>query len=260
MCPGFDDKFVKPDQGKRKTRRPWDIQVPSQLPHPPAAGQAGPKETIKADVMSPGPGTEAGEGKDKLQDIREEIGKKKRILLESLEKEHKESPVIPSPVEERGYATDQPGTAGEITGLIQVVEFLLNDKSFGIRIEHIHEIIRAVPRIRLPNTPDYIEGMISLRSRIVPLIDLRKKLGLETGRVYDDTKIIIIEQGVKLVGLIVDSIEQVVNIESGTITRTGSLLDTFSVRQNWIEGVANLEKKIIVLLDIDGIISGQDAD
>ena len=96
--------------------------------------------------------------------------------------------------------------------IIQLVSFVLDDVEYGVDILAVHEILRFPEITRLPNTPDFIKGVINLRGNVIPVVDVRKRFGFSAAKITDLTRIIVIETSDKLTGLMVDNVHQVVRI------------------------------------------------
>jgi purine-binding chemotaxis protein CheW len=136
--------------------------------------------------------------------------------------------------------------------------FVLGKESYGIAVLKIREIIRLVETTAVPQMPAYIRGVINLRGKVIPIIDLRVKFGLSQVEETERTCIVVvqIETGANkfaLMGLIVDAVEEVVNIPASDIEPTpdfGSALDTA-----YILGMAKCRGQVKTLLDIDSVIT-----
>ena len=97
--------------------------------------------------------------------------------------------------------------------LMQLVSFKLGSEEFGIDILKVQEINRIVEITHVPKSPDFVEGIINLRGKVIPIIDLRKKFGLEQKEYTKNTRIIVIElEGGRITGFIVDSVSEVLRI------------------------------------------------
>ena len=115
------------------------------------------------------------------------------------------------------------------------MSFLLDDVEYGINILQVHEIIRMPEITRLPNTPDYIRGVINLRGSVIPVVYVRVRFGLPVGTVTDLTRVIVVETGEKLVGLLVDNVYQVVRMPGRNIDPPSDLIEGIS--DEFINGI-----------------------
>jgi purine-binding chemotaxis protein CheW len=134
--------------------------------------------------------------------------------------------------------------------------FTLAKEEYGIGIKKIKEIIGMMPVTSVPRTPDYVKGVINLRGKVIPVIDLRLRFGLESVEHTDRTCIIVVEiqgkAGKLTIGIVVDSVSEVLNIKGPDIKDTpafGATLDT-----EYILGMAKMEGGVKILLDIDRVL------
>lgn len=138
---------------------------------------------------------------------------------------------------------------------LQLVIFRLAQEEYGLSITKVQEINRLVPITKLPQTPAFMEGIINLRGRIIPVIDLRKRFQLAAAEHSEDTRIIIVEVRGQTVGIIVDAVNEVVRLESGSVEPPPA---TFVLDAQYIQGVGKLDGRLLILLNIDQIISAQE--
>ncbi len=135
--------------------------------------------------------------------------------------------------------------------------FSLAGEEYGIGILKVKEIIGLMPVTKVPQTPEHVRGVINLRGKVIPVVDLRLKFGMAGAEATDRTCIIVVEisaGGNKIaMGIVVDSVSEVLNIRAGEIENTpsfGSKLDT-----SYILGMAKSGQGVKILLDIDRVIS-----
>lgn len=140
--------------------------------------------------------------------------------------------------------------------------FELKGEIYGLEILKVQEIIGMMNVTRVPKTPDFIRGVINLRGKVIPVIDLRLKFGMETKEDTDRTCIIVVQfkgaASALTMGIIVDEVKEVINIESGQIEDT----PTFGADTNtdFILGVGKVQQKVVMLLDVDKVLSiGEEA-
>lgn len=136
---------------------------------------------------------------------------------------------------------------------IQVVSFIIAEEEFGIDILNVQEIIRPVEITRIPNTVSYVEGVINLRGRIVPVVDLRTRFGLGRREIDKNTRIVVVELNDKVVGFQMDAVSQVIRVEQEVIEPPPLLSTSRSVQ--YIRGVAKLKDRLITLLSLEELIS-----
>ncbi len=143
------------------------------------------------------------------------------------------------------------------SNVVQMVSFMLEDIEYGIDILQVHEIIRIPEITRLPNTPSYIKGVINLRGSVVPVVDMRERFGLPQGTQTDQTRIIVIESGDKLIGLWVDSVYQVVRLPLANIDPPSELIEGIS--EEFIKGVGRLRNRLIIILNFESLLFAREA-
>jgi len=138
--------------------------------------------------------------------------------------------------------------------------FALADEEYGIGILKVKEIIGMMPITTVPQTPEFVKGVINLRGKVIPVVDLRLKFGMEEIGYTKRTCIIVVDimgaSGVVMVGIIVDSVSEVLNIKGEDIEDAptfGTSLDT-----EYILGMAKIEGGVKILLDIDRVLSGME--
>jgi purine-binding chemotaxis protein CheW len=131
---------------------------------------------------------------------------------------------------------------------ILVVVFILGGEELALAVNQVREIIRIPSITTVPNSSEYVEGVINLRGQVKTVLNLRKRLGMEEG-VLDDKegKIIIVEANEKTFGIIVDKVIGVLNVESENITDPASLLGAEKV--DFIKGIGRLDDRLVILLE-----------
>jgi purine-binding chemotaxis protein CheW len=135
---------------------------------------------------------------------------------------------------------------------LQVVGFRIGDETFGVRIGSVREIVRVPEITTVPNAQDTIEGVINLRGKIIPVIDLRKQFG-QTQIVTDKkNRILVVELDGKLVGLIVNSASEVLKIPPSEIESPGSVFA--DNESSYVTGVGKLKGRLIILLDVSKLL------
>jgi len=136
---------------------------------------------------------------------------------------------------------------------LQFVSFNLDGGKFGVDILSVREILRMQPITRLPNVPDFIEGVINLRGEIIPVIDLRKRLGMPPKEADKKSRIVVIELDDKKVGLIVDMVSRVIRVDENSVEPPP---EAVKLDPRYITGIAKLEDDFMVILDLQGLITG----
>jgi purine-binding chemotaxis protein CheW len=140
--------------------------------------------------------------------------------------------------------------------------FSLAKEEYGIGILKVKEIIGMMPVTTVPRTPGFLKGVINLRGKVIPVVDLRLKFGMEENAYTERTCIIVVEtagpSGPVLIGIVVDSVSEVLNIKGSEIEDTpafGAKLDT-----EFIMGMAKINGGVKILLGIDRVLASEDVD
>jgi purine-binding chemotaxis protein CheW len=134
----------------------------------------------------------------------------------------------------------------------QMVSFGLGNEEFGIDILSVQEINRVIAITRVPNAPKYVEGVINLRGKIVPVVDLRKRFSIQPSALTDEARIIVIEIKGKIIGLMVDVVRQVLTINKNTIEPITSMMEGTATK--FISGIVKLENSLVTILDTEKVV------
>ncbi|MFA3783825.1 chemotaxis protein CheW [Melioribacteraceae bacterium 4301-Me] len=137
--------------------------------------------------------------------------------------------------------------------ILQLVSFRVNKEEYAIDILKVKEIIKVINITQVPNTDDFIEGVINLRGSIIPVVALRTKLGMPKKEPDKDTRIIVVEIDDKVIGFIVDAVNEVLRISSDLTEKTPEFIS--NVNMEFISSVAKLENRLLILLDLNKIFS-----
>ncbi len=135
----------------------------------------------------------------------------------------------------------------------QIVIFGIGPEEFGVDISEVREIIKLEEVTRLPDTEEYIDGVINLRGKIIVVVDLSKKLGLKAKDRGKDTRIIVIEIGSNLVGMVVDCCNEVMRLPSDKIEPAPEMVSR-KINSAYLEGVGILGERLIILLDLASVL------
>lgn len=133
--------------------------------------------------------------------------------------------------------------------------FLVDEEEYGVEILKVREIIGIMDITKVPQTPDFVQGVINLRGKVIPVIDLRAKFGLPRATYNDQTCIIVVDVGA-LMGIIVDTVREVHDIPTGSIEpppRMGCEVDT-----SFILGMGKVKDEVNILLDIDKVLTREE--
>ncbi|MEG2172024.1 MAG: chemotaxis protein CheW [Desulfovibrionaceae bacterium] len=142
--------------------------------------------------------------------------------------------------------------------LLQLVTFSIGEEEFGVDILKVQEIIRTMEITKVPRAPEFVEGVINLRGKVIPIIDLRRRFGLDFKPHDKDTRIIVIEINNIVVGFVVDAVSEVLRIPTNTVEPPPPVVA--GVDSDYISGVGKLQDRLLILLDLDKLLSSEDLD
>ncbi|MBS3968543.1 MAG: chemotaxis protein CheW [Clostridia bacterium] len=134
----------------------------------------------------------------------------------------------------------------------QLVVFNLSSETYGVDISAVREIIRMQVITEVPRTPDFVEGVINLRGKVIPVIDLHKRFDLPLVEETSNTRIMVVEVENVTVGMIVDSVSEVLRISKDSIDPPPPVIS--GVDSAYLRGVGKLEDKLIILLDLNQVL------
>ncbi len=135
----------------------------------------------------------------------------------------------------------------------QVVVFNLGEELFGVNIARVEEIIRWQKVTKIPNAPNFVEGIINLRGRVIPVVDLRRCFGLESAIANKETRIVEVQIQGWTVGLIVDGVSEVLHVPQSAVDPPSPVITT--VDSAYLRGIARLEDKLVALLDLEKVLT-----
>ncbi len=136
--------------------------------------------------------------------------------------------------------------------LLQLVSFHVGGEEFGLDILRVQEIIRVQQLTRVPNSPAFVEGVINLRGKVIPVISLRQVFGLDEVEQDKQTRIVVIEVKGTVVGFMVDSVSEVLRIPTETVEPPPRL---GKVQREYVHGVGKLDNRLLILLDVDRLMT-----
>lgn len=142
--------------------------------------------------------------------------------------------------------------------LLQLVTFSIGEEEFGVNILKVQEINRTMEITKVPRAPAFVEGVINLRGKVIPIIDLRSRFGLSSKPEDKDTRIIVIEINSIIVGFVVDAVSEVLRIPASTVEPPPPVVA--GVESDYISGVGKLKERLLIMLDLDKLLSTEDID
>lgn len=141
--------------------------------------------------------------------------------------------------------------------LLQFVICLIGSEEFAVDVLSVQEINRIVEVTRVPKTPPYVEGVINLRGRIIPVLDLRKLFGLSGAQQTTQTRIVVVSVQARLVGLVVDSVEEVLRVPRSAIEPPPSV-GTIAGAE-FTQGVGRIDDRLLILVDLSRLLLAREA-
>ncbi|MBI5238467.1 MAG: chemotaxis protein CheW, partial [Deltaproteobacteria bacterium] len=142
--------------------------------------------------------------------------------------------------------------------VLQLVTFRLGNEEYSLDILKVQEIIRHMNLTRVPKAPEFVDGVINLRGKVIPVLDLRKRFGLVNNEKTEATRIIVVDIDDKTVGLKVDAVSEVLRLPSDTVEPPPSIVT--DVESDYIKGVGKMEGRLIILLDVSKILTRNEKD
>jgi purine-binding chemotaxis protein CheW len=150
-----------------------------------------------------------------------------------------------------------PGAAAEAASRGgKYLTFVLDQEEYGLEILKVREIIGMMDITTVPQTPDFVKGVVNLRGKVIPVVDLRLKFGMNEVEATQETCIIVVEVGGVQMGIVVDTVSEVLDIEESAIEdppRFGTQVDTAFIR-----GMGKVDKRVKILLDIEKVLSSEE--
>ena len=144
---------------------------------------------------------------------------------------------------------------GNETGLMerQLVIFDLGGEVYGIDIASVHEIIRMQAITKVPKAPFFVEGIINLRGKVIPVVDMRRRFGLPKVEQTKDNRIVVVDSGGTNTGIIVDAVAEVLRISEDSVEPPSDIITTTD--SDYLMGIAKRDSTMIILLDLDKVLS-----
>lgn len=162
---------------------------------------------------------------------------------------------------EAGNMSDERRSANDIDTndeVLQWVTFKLDSETYGINVMQVQEVLRYTEIAPVPGAPSYVLGIINLRGNVVTVIDTRSRFGLESSQVNDNTRIVIIEAEKQVIGIMVDSVAEVVYLRASEIDVAPNVGNEESAK--FIQGVSNREGELLILVDLNKLLTDDEWD
>ncbi|NJK32846.1 MAG: purine-binding chemotaxis protein CheW [Deltaproteobacteria bacterium] len=148
-----------------------------------------------------------------------------------------------------GDANDK-RTADSSTELLQLVTFVVGGEEYAVPILSVHEINRMMEITRVPQAPEFLDGVINLRGKIIPVVDLRTRFGLSRQDRGSDNRIVVVEVRGRVIGFTVDRVNEVLRISSSIVDEAPTI---GGIEADYVRGVGKLEDRLLIMLDLEAL-------
>jgi purine-binding chemotaxis protein CheW len=148
-------------------------------------------------------------------------------------------------------------TEAESSTTLQIVSFRLANEEYGIEITKIQEIILIGEVTRIPQTPDYIKGLINLRSNVITVVDLRQRFGMECTDYTDATRIMVVNIQGRTIGMIVDAVSEVLRVNNNQLSPPPPVVAALG--RTYITGLAKIKDRLLIMLNIDELLTADES-
>ncbi len=135
----------------------------------------------------------------------------------------------------------------------QLVVFDLATEAYGVDIGVVREIIRLQDITKVPRTPEFVEGVINLRGKVIPVVDLRKRFALPIADESKDNRIVVVDIGTQDIGVVVDAVNEVLRIGTELVEPPSSVIT--NADSEYLLGIVKLDDRMIILLDLQQALS-----
>jgi len=142
--------------------------------------------------------------------------------------------------------------------LLQLVSFKIGDEEFGVDILKVQEINRMLEVTQVPNAPEFVDGVINLRGKVIPIIALRRRFGMERKAHDKNTRIVVVELNGKIVGLVVDAVNEVLRIPKSVTEPPPPIVA--GIGAEYIRAVGKLDDRLLILLELEGLLSERERE
>lgn len=146
---------------------------------------------------------------------------------------------------------DGDGAAQEAGPQLHLVTFNLDREEYGVDIDRVQEIIRVGAITPVPNAPEFIRGVINLRGRVIPVLELRRRLDIAEGQLTKNSRIMVVESKAKVLGMLVDAVSQVLWLP---VSAVESPPEEVERTRTYVRGIGKVESRLIMLMDLDRVL------
>ena len=144
----------------------------------------------------------------------------------------------------------------EDNATLRWVTFFLSQEKYGINVMQVQEVLRVTEIAPVPGAPDYVLGIINLRGNVVTVIDTRQRFGLESRELDDSSRIVIVESSDQVVGILVDSVAEVIDLQLSEIESAPNVGTEDSSR--FIQGVASQQDELLIIIDLNKLLADEE--
>ena len=144
------------------------------------------------------------------------------------------------------------GKSSASDNVLQLVSFKVGNEEFGLEILKVQEIIRLRELTRVPNMPAFVDGVINLRGKVIPVIGLRRRMGIPVGEADKRTRIVVAEVSGRVLGFVVDEVSEVLRISADTVEAAPKL---GHVDREYVQGIGKIDDRLLILIDLNPLIT-----
>ena len=142
--------------------------------------------------------------------------------------------------------------------LLQLVSFVVGEEEFAVSILAVQEINRMMQITRVPQSPPFVEGVINLRGKIIPVINLRERFGMDKLENVEDMRIIVVEVNDRVIGFTVDQVNEVLRISADIVDSAPQMSLSGNVDRDYVQGVGKLDDRLLILLSLECLFSDEE--
>ncbi len=144
----------------------------------------------------------------------------------------------------------------KVHGEEQLVVFELGAEAYGVDISRVQEIIRMTAITKVPRAPEFVEGVINLRGKVIPVMDLTRRFGLPRESGSGTSRIVVVDVAEHTVGMVVDAVSEVLRMPAAQVEPPPPAVTTAEAA--YLRGIAKLEERLILLLDLDRVLAWEE--
>lgn len=139
---------------------------------------------------------------------------------------------------------------------IQLVVFKLDREEYGVNIMQVQEIGEYQQPVKVPNAPDFVEGIINLRGDVIPVVNLKKRFRLQENEITENTRLIVTNVGTRSIGFVVDDASEVLTLDEVNIQETPEIIG--GQERRYISGIGKQDERLLIILDLNALLTDQE--